>query len=111
MNIHECVVSPDGDGFRHECKKCGAVLRSSANRVIAKCSAGDVSCQHLLREAGLVECPSCSGAVRLKTFGCQLHGRCTLGKQVDGLSCCATCHDFTARPSTASTEQSPEHSQ
>lgn len=40
-----------------------------------------------------VECPSCSGRVRLKTFACGLHGECTLGKAAPGVACCQGCPD------------------
>lgn len=43
----------------------------------------------------LVECASCGGSVKIKTFACSLYGECTLGKQIDGLKCCDVCGDFS----------------
>ena len=47
----------------------------------------------LLREE---ECPSCYGMVKLKVFGCEKHGQCTIGKKLDGMACCAECPDYKA---------------
>lgn len=35
-----------------------------------------------------VLCPTCSGSVRLKTFGCAIHGECTPAKKAEGVACC-----------------------
>lgn len=40
-----------------------------------------------------VDCPSCNGSVRLKTFSCEAHGACTLEKPVNGVACCTGCLD------------------
>jgi hypothetical protein len=42
-----------------------------------------------------VECKACGGNVQLKVMACPVHGKCTVGKAVGGVACCATC---TARP-------------
>ncbi len=43
-------------------------------------------------------CPTCSGKVELKVFGCSLHGECTPALPVDGVKCCARCNDFLQTP-------------
>lgn len=60
----------------------------------------DVQCRYLRAQAGERECHTCSGRVRVKTFGCALHGECSLGKQVDDVACCATCKQFTGEEPT-----------
>lgn len=45
----------------------------------------------------VVDCPSCSGTVRLKVFGCSMHGSCTLEQRHAEYECCADCPDHTAR--------------
>jgi hypothetical protein len=30
----------------------------------------------------------------IKVFACSIHGECTIGKQLDGVKCCATCGDY-----------------
>lgn len=54
-------------------------------------------CVHLGAPAGrTVACPSCRGRVELKLFHCDVHGRCTLGRQAPGVACCAGCPDRAA---------------
>lgn len=45
-------------------------------------------------DGGVVDCPSCQGTVRLKTFSCAKYGRCTVTKHVDGLATCVGCPAF-----------------
>lgn len=51
-------------------------------------------CIHRGEENGRIECPSCSGMVKVKTFDCVVHGSCTLGKRVDDVTCCVGCGDY-----------------
>lgn len=53
------------------------------------------TCRHRGAVAHLVDCPTCYGHVKVKTFACGIHGECTIGKQVDGLQCCRECPDRT----------------
>lgn len=48
-------------------------------------------CRHLGEQAGEVQCGKCGNGVRLKMYACAVHGKCTLGKKLDGVMCCATC--------------------
>jgi hypothetical protein len=45
----------------------------------------------------VVDCPGCTGNVRLKVYGCERHGPCTLERRHPELQCCADCPDHTAR--------------
>lgn len=57
---------------------------------------GLTPCRHLGGDTGdRVKCPTCRGSVELKTFFCELHGRCTQGKAAKGVSCCDTCPDHS----------------
>lgn len=49
---------------------------------------------------GLVECSTCAGRVRLKTFGCSLHGPCLPEKSSPGVASCKGCPDalYSPRP-------------
>ena len=63
---------------------------------IANTSLQSFSCIYrlpLLREE---ECPSCYGRVKLKVFGCEKHGQCTIGKKLESMACCAECPDYKA---------------
>lgn len=52
-------------------------------------------CQHQGAETGETkQCGTCPGSVKVKVFGCALHGGCTLRKHVATLHCCATCQDY-----------------
>lgn len=59
---------------------------------------GSSHCGYRLRPTGaVVDCATCAGSVRLKVFGCALHGKCTLEQQHPEFACCADCPDHTAR--------------
>jgi len=55
-------------------------------------------CLHLGGQLEVLECQTCIGKTRIKVFACETHERCTLGKQLDGLACCAKCRDYVPRP-------------
>ena len=55
-------------------------------------------CTHIGEENGRIECPSCSGTVKVKTFVCAVHESCTLGKALDDVACCAGCEDYQEAP-------------
>ena len=52
-------------------------------------------CVHLGKENGRIECPACRGTVKIKTFACDVHGKCTLGKSLDDVACCVGCDEFS----------------
>lgn len=55
------------------------------------------TCCHIGEELRLENCPSCCGTVRLKVFGCAIHGECTISKKVGSIMCCTkptTCADY-----------------
>jgi len=64
-------------------------------------------CAHLGDAISTEVCDSCQGLVRIKTFACAIHGRCTLGKKLEGIACCGngTCEDY--QPSPASCHPEP----
>ena len=53
-------------------------------------------CAHLGAEVRQLVCETCTGKTRIKVFACAIHGECTVGKQLEGLACCAGCKDYTA---------------
>ncbi len=59
-------------------------------------------CRHLGGATGeLVACPSCKGAVQLKTFACAVHGSCTPAKRAPGTACCVGCGQYEPAPDYA----------
>ncbi len=55
------------------------------------------NCVHFGEQNGLIDCQSCQGTVKLKTFACAVHETCTLGKRLDGIACCAGCDDYRSK--------------
>lgn len=45
-------------------------------------------------ETDRATCTTCGGGVRVKVFACQMHGRATIGKQIEGATNCAGCKDW-----------------
>jgi hypothetical protein len=60
-----------------------------------RCSVSRGPCKHLGEQNGEETCATCHGNVRIKTFECGVHGRCTLGKKLDGIACCP-CQQYEA---------------
>jgi len=81
------------------CVHCGRRIVTPLLRISAECRSEKprIDCLHRHEATGARECESCAGRVKIKTFRCDLHGECTLAKQLDGLACCAACKDFTAQ--------------
>lgn len=51
-------------------------------------------CKHLKDQTGeTIECPTCSGKVTLKLFGCDIHTKCLPTKYVEGTAYCPACTD------------------
>jgi hypothetical protein len=42
-------------------------------------------------------CPTCMGHVEVKLYECAIFGRCTRGKPLEGVACCANCSCFESR--------------
>ena len=51
-------------------------------------------CAHLGDSTRQQECDSCACKTRIKVFACAVFGECTLGKNLDGLACCAGCGEY-----------------
>ncbi len=57
-----------------------------------------IDCAFKGKETGeSVECPTCSGSVKIKIFECSQFGRCTIGKKSDGIACCKICDSHSAK--------------
>jgi hypothetical protein len=83
-----------------QCRLCWLYYHDAAYRALwdgpAAPAATAPPCRHLGAATGrTVACPSCAGTVALKLFACGVHGRCTAGRQVAGVACCASCDDFS----------------
>lgn len=50
-------------------------------------------CIHRGPQVGEQTCESCGGHVRIKVFSCPKHQECTIGQEVPGAKCCASCDD------------------
>lgn len=96
------------DDYRCKRSECGRIVHDvhllpiwaacavSASDDAPPAVAQSRDCRHRGSESRRVECPTCSGTVRIKVFACSLKGECTLGQPVDGIPCCATCEEFEA---------------
>src|SRR4051812_18246004 len=84
-----CVCDEDG------CHLCSLYHNNERYRAVWGGSVSGMRkplpCIHLRGELGRTGCQSCPGNVEVKVFGCNLFGRCTLGKELPGISCCTTC--------------------
>lgn len=81
------------------CPRCG--YQAKARDVHRNCSAikaaNPSACLHRGKATGRVQtCETCQGNVRVKVFACELHGECTISRQVDSLPVCHTCPDWSA---------------
>lgn len=86
------------------CRRCkrSIVTDCEPEKCHAVCEAGD--CRWLGKAPlRLVGCESCGGNVQIKVFACAVHGETTVGKQLEGLACCATCDDYQPREKSCST--------
>lgn len=54
-------------------------------------------CVHRGEQASEVECRTCGGSVRIKVFECSVFEKCTVGRQVESIACCASCERFEPR--------------
>lgn len=54
-----------------------------------------MSCIHRGDELRTELCKTCTGRREIKVFACDIHGECSILKDV-GVKICKTCHDFFA---------------
>lgn len=87
------------------CRQCGKPGRPGYRR---NCPAFPIDhtprgpCAHQGEELRRQECQTCSGRQQIKVFACPKHGECTIGKQLPGIACCATCGDYEPKAHAAS---------
>jgi hypothetical protein len=97
-----CSIPGPGKPFDNsQCRLCWIRLglhKPPTNRVIQTSKKESLSskylsgkaCIHLGGQTGeRVECKTCTGRVELKLFECEIYGKCTLEKSVDGIASCA----------------------
>lgn len=72
------------------------------------------ACAHGGEVVDRVKCRPCSGSVQIKVYGCEVHGRCTVKRRVEGVTGrCSTCRDLhsthrtSAIPTPSPTERLP----
>jgi hypothetical protein len=68
------------------------IMRASQGRQVSTLES--LPCKWRKGETGdVVECPSCGGGgrVKLKTFKCDVFGRCTIDRKVEGIAMCLGC--------------------
>jgi hypothetical protein len=81
---------------RRACRLCHLYHTDPAYRALwgGSPAAAPLPCRHLGEATGaVVPCGTCPGAVRLKTFRCELYGSCTTTKPAPGTACCVGCPD------------------
>lgn len=85
-----CLATTMADRY---CDVFDSLLAKSTPRTVPTPTRED--CSHRKESAGLVECQSCGGAVKAKTFHCEKRGRCsTFSKAIPGVVNCNTCGDY-----------------
>lgn len=50
-----------------------------------------IDCPHLRGVTGRTSCANCTNNTQLKVYNCSAFGRCTIAKEIEGVSCCRTC--------------------
>lgn len=85
------------------CKRCGRLLKTNdpPERCHAMCRIAGPKpkpqvCHHRGPELRRVECPTCSGNVQVKVFGCAVFAECTIAKPLPGIQCCEACPRYQA---------------
>lgn len=93
-----CVFRAIEDGL-WKCVACGYVTKKPYPSAPVRPCRESKNCRHLGDELRREECPTCDPTykISLKVLACSIHGECTIGKQLDGLACCATCPDYSPR--------------
>ncbi len=112
MRVTECECTQAGWCERHQCMKSSYLFQfcRRSTRLFRNWEEGngpgqhiafqsvrtvvDHSCRHLGDSVREQKCSSCRGAVRLKVFHCAIHAECTIGKQLEGVTCCIQCTDY-----------------
>lgn len=120
MRCRFSVQAREGNWFVLVCSRCNNPARTLTAQAVRQCGgqqlpvrqpasaaakrerrpAGGIrqgACQHLGAATGERQCASCrGGGYRIKVFACALHVECTIGKQLPGIACCASCSHFAA---------------
>lgn len=93
-------ATPILDEWECESREATPPIRRSSGRKQAsvrqlKASAkASTLCIYRGDEVRRVFCPTCcGGGVQVKVFSCEIHGECTIGKQIGDVKCCAGCLD------------------
>jgi len=81
------------------CQGCGLEVRTKQLPIHHRCrgkgAAREAPCRFRAAVAqATVLCSSCRGKIKLKVFGCDLHGKCTVSRKVEGMACCGVCVDY-----------------
>lgn len=90
-----CVRYRDDPVFRErwDARERGEIL-PQVERPKAK---GQEPCIHLGEPTGERQvCDTCSGKVEIKLMACDVYGKCTTYKKLDGVACCIGCPTYQA---------------
>lgn len=110
VHYHHTLMDCDFDNDAMTCPRCGIEVMlltkgrltpEQARKVHKNCAKAPkltTPCLHLGPELRRQECSTCQGKTEIKIFGCQVHGDCTIGKQIEALKCCAACPDYAPSP-------------
>lgn len=86
----------------YRCRRCDFKTRKlnwPPEKVHKQCTVPEtperkLPCIHRGERLGEETCETCEGNVRIKTFSCPLHLRCTTMKKLPGITCCKHCQDY-----------------
>lgn len=90
----ELALDP-GEAGEKARREWDRALRMKRTRKRPKIASG--ACVHLGGPTGKeVDCKTCSGSTRLKTFVCTVHGACTIDRKSGSAASCKGCKDFAS---------------
>ncbi len=104
MRPCNCENQRPGPYTPDQCRVCWLYHHDPAYRALWNAAAYGVAasiCRHRGEAVDLIECPSCQGRIRLNVFACDVYGRCTADRLVEGTACCKGCLDKVPLPTTS----------
>ncbi len=76
-----------------QCRSCWRLINEP--KIVQALIPANLPCVHRGEQLSeRASCSSCRGKVELKLYECDVYGKCTLAKKVDGLGCCKDCPSF-----------------
>ncbi len=82
-----------------QCRSCWRLINEP--KIVQALIPANLPCIHRGEQLSeRASCSSCRGKVELKLYECDVYGKCTLAKKLDGVGCCKDCPSFQSPIST-----------